>query len=131
MRKEIKIMAKLNKSALNIGVTGPVVTIVMDGIGIAPRTIGAIAKSAEGELSDLVAQRGVLIMLAIPFGQLESIANVLALCIARTLLRPVSQIICLLQHLIGCGNYLGIHFISTLCHNQVNHFIYYLYVRTF
>ena len=30
MRKEIKIMAKLNKSALNIGVTGPVVTIVME-----------------------------------------------------------------------------------------------------
>ena len=39
-------MAKLNKSALNIGVTGPVVTIVMDGIGIAPDGAGNAVKNA-------------------------------------------------------------------------------------
>ncbi|MBR5186967.1 MAG: 2,3-bisphosphoglycerate-independent phosphoglycerate mutase, partial [Clostridia bacterium] len=39
-------MAKLNQSALNIGVTGPVVTIVMDGIGIAPDGAGNAVKNA-------------------------------------------------------------------------------------
>lgn len=57
--------------------------------------------SAEGELSDLVAQRGVLIMLAIPFGQLESIANVLALCIARKAMEtpdePLDILLCMNQ----------------------------------
>ena len=39
-------MAKLNPSTLNIGVTGPVVTIVMDGIGIAPDGAGNAVKNA-------------------------------------------------------------------------------------
>ena len=39
-------MAKLNKSTMNIGVTGPVVTIVMDGIGIAPDGAGNAVKNA-------------------------------------------------------------------------------------
>ena len=42
-----------------------------------------------------------------------------------------AQIVCLLKHLIRCGNYLGIHFVSTLCHNQVYHFIHSLYIRCF
>ena len=43
----------------------------------------ALPLSAEGELSDLIARRGVLVMLAVPFQQLESVASLLSVCIAR------------------------------------------------
>ena len=39
-----------------------------------------------------------------------------------------AQIVCLLKHFIRCGNRLGIHFVSSLCHNHVDHFVYDLYV---
>ena len=59
----------------------------------------ALPLSAEGELSDLVAQKGMLIMLAIPFGQLESVAQLLAVCIARKAMEtpeePLDILLCI------------------------------------
>ena len=52
-----KIMAKLNKSAMNIGVTGPVVTIVMDGIGIAPDGAGNAVKNAYTPTLDMLMEK--------------------------------------------------------------------------
>jgi 2,3-bisphosphoglycerate-independent phosphoglycerate mutase len=53
----MKIMAKLNKSAMNIGVTGPVVTIVMDGIGIAPDGAGNAVKNAYTPTLDMLMEK--------------------------------------------------------------------------
>ena len=50
-------MAKLNKSAMNIGVTGPVVTIVMDGIGIAPDGAGNAVKNAYTPTLDMLMEK--------------------------------------------------------------------------
>ena len=50
-------MAKLNQSALNIGVTGPVVTIVMDGIGIAPDGAGNAVKNAYTPTLDMLMEK--------------------------------------------------------------------------
>lgn len=59
----------------------------------------ALPLSAEGELSDLVTQKEMLIMLAIPFQQLESVANVLAVCIARKAMEtpdePLDILLCI------------------------------------
>ena len=61
----------------------------------------ALPLSAEGELSDLIAQEGALVMLAVPFQQLESIAEVLALGIARKAMEtpdePLDILLCMNQ----------------------------------
>lgn len=53
-RKENHIMAKLTKLAKEVGVKGPVVTIVMDGIGIAPAGAGNAVKNAYTPTLDML-----------------------------------------------------------------------------
>lgn len=61
----------------------------------------ALPLSAEGELSDLIARRGVLVMLAVPFQQLESVASLLSVCIARKAMEtsdePLDILLCINQ----------------------------------
>ena len=42
----------------------------------------ALPFSAEGEIAELVATRGALVMLAVPSAELEKVANLLAVCVA-------------------------------------------------
>jgi len=69
-------------------------TVSIEGYDVLPL-------SAEGELSDLVAQRGMLIMLAVPFQELESIAETLCFCIARKAMEtpdePLDILLCMNQ----------------------------------
>lgn len=47
-------MAKLNKLKKELGVTGPVVTIVMDGVGLAPDGPGNAVKNAYTPTLDML-----------------------------------------------------------------------------
>ncbi len=59
----------------------------------------ALPLSAEGELSDLIAKRGALVMLAVPSQQIESVASLLGVCIARKAMEtpdePLDILLCI------------------------------------
>ena len=43
----------------------------------------ALPLKSEGEISDRIAHRGVLVMIAVPSAQIEAVASLLCVCIAR------------------------------------------------
>ena len=59
----------------------------------------ALPLSREGEISDLVARRGVLVMIAVPSQQIEKVASLLCVCIARKAMEtpeePLDILLCI------------------------------------
>lgn len=58
-----------------------------------------LSLSCEGDISDLIAQRGVLVMLAVPSNQIETVSALLSVCIARKAMEtpdePLDILLCI------------------------------------
>lgn len=69
-------------------------TVTIEGFDVLPL-------SQEGEISDLMAKRGVLVMLSVPSQQIEAVASLLCVCIARKAMEtpeePLDILLCINQ----------------------------------